>query len=115
MNYLAKGNWASLKHLSPENNKYDSQTVGELPKGNWHSLMCLSIDSTALNTVNAGMPRIGPHQLCDCQHVVQAKQQIAFHLIKELVRYYFDAHTPLAVMSLWPHLQKIFVFALAGA
>ncbi len=105
--YLAKGNWATLKHLTLINSNYDSQAIEELLKGNWHSLMCLSIDLTALNTVNAGMLRIGPHQLLECQ---RAKEENSTPCSKGLLRNYTDACTPLAVRSLWPHL-----FALAGS
>jgi len=110
--YLAKCNWVSLMHLRLENNKYDSQAIEELLKGNWHHLMLLSIDLTALNTVNIGILRIGPHQLLECQ---RAKQQKSNHFIEGLLRNYNDARAPLAVRSLWPYLQKIFVFALAGS
>ncbi len=101
--YLAKCNWVSLMHLRLENNKYDSQAIEELLKGNWHYLMLLSIDLTALNTVNIGMLRIGPHQLLECQ---RAKQQKSIHFIEGLLRNYNDARAPLAVRSLWPYLQN---------
>ena len=107
--YLAKGNWAALMHLRRDNNKYDSQATEELPKGNWHSLLSLTIDLTALNTANAGMLGIRPHQLLECQRV---KGYMSIHCIEVLPA---DSHAPLAVRSLWPDLQKIFVFDLAGS
>lgn len=110
--YLVKGNWVSLKHLTLVDSKYDSHAIDELLKGKWPSLMCLSIDLTALNTVNAGMLRIGPHQLLECH---RAREQISTHFFQGVLRNNTDYNTPSAIRSLWPRLQKIFVFALAGS
>ena len=99
MKYLVKGNWALLKHLTLIDNKYDSHAIEELLKGKWHSLMCLSIDLTALNTVNAGMLRIGPHQLLECH---RAREQISTQFFKGVLRNNTDYNTPSAIRSLWP-------------
>lgn len=110
--HLAKGNWAPLKHLTLIINSYDSPAIEELMRGNWHSLTYLSIDLTALNTVNAGMLQIRPHQLLECQG---AKEENSTSCSKGFPRNYTDAHTPLKFSSLWPHLPTIFVFAVAGS
>ncbi len=109
--YLAKGNWAALKNLRLDNNKYDSQAIVELPKGNWHSLMFLTTDLTALNTVNAGMLQIRPHQLLECQ---KAKEHKSIHCHEVLPQNYTDCYAPVVVRSC-PHLLRIYVFFSAGA
>ena len=104
--YLAKSNWASLEIFRLGNNKYDSQAIEELLKGNWHRLTFLSIDLTALNTVKASMLRIGPHHFLECQ---RAKEQNSMRSMEGLLRKDTDAYAPLAVRSLWPNLQRIYV------